>query len=123
MSSREAGRSRHAPGVPPPDAICRRGPTYAQSMSAIEWCECCLAEAPGWSTREYAEWVVLLAEDGAYLGVVCAGCVADEELLRAELEASAPSAATSRPHRRVRRGSRSRGGAARRRGRALSSQI
>lgn len=72
-------------------------------MPAIEWCECCLSEAPSWSSAEYGEWVVLLARDGEYLGVVCAGCVADEELLVGELE-QANAAPTGRRLRDTRRG-------------------
>jgi hypothetical protein len=66
-------------------------------MSAIEWCECCLSEAPSWSSAEYGEWVVLLARDGEYLGVICAGCVADEELLLGELEQANAAPGGRRP--------------------------
>jgi hypothetical protein len=55
-------------------------------MHAIEWCERCLSQAPAWTAEEYAEWIVLLTPAGEHLGVVCAGCVADEELLVRELE-------------------------------------
>jgi hypothetical protein len=55
-------------------------------MHAIEWCERCLSPAPPWTAGEYAEWVVLLTPAGEYLGVVCAGCVAEDELLARELE-------------------------------------
>lgn len=55
-------------------------------MYAIEWCERCQSRAPAWSAGEYADWVVLLTPAGEYLGVVCTGCVADEELLARELE-------------------------------------
>ena len=49
-------------------------------MSAIEWCECCQAPAPSWSSSEYPQWHLLLTEQGEYLGIVCAGCLEDQEL-------------------------------------------
>jgi hypothetical protein len=55
-------------------------------MNAIEWCERCLSEAPGESSPDYAEWLVLSTPGGEYLGIVCAGCIAEPELLALELE-------------------------------------
>ncbi|HST32669.1 MAG TPA: hypothetical protein VLJ80_04010 [Solirubrobacteraceae bacterium] len=55
-------------------------------MNAIEWCERCLSEAPAESSPEYAEWLVLSTPCGEYLGIVCAGCIAEPELLALELE-------------------------------------
>jgi hypothetical protein len=55
-------------------------------VSVIEWCERCLSEAPSESLSEYAEWLVLSTRDGEYLGIVCAGCIAEPELLALELE-------------------------------------
>jgi hypothetical protein len=62
-------------------------------MSAIEWCERCLAEA----SAADADWYVLISREGEYLGVVCAGCVADEDLLRLQLEAASESVGRPRP--------------------------
>jgi hypothetical protein len=45
-----------------------------------------MSEAPGESSAEYAEWLVLSTSDGEYLGIVCAGCIAEPELLALELE-------------------------------------
>ncbi len=56
-------------------------------MSYYESCVCCQSFAPSPSAPEHADWYALIARGGAYLGVVCVGCVADEELLVAELEA------------------------------------
>lgn len=55
-------------------------------VNAIEWCERCLSEAPGEASPEYAEWLVLSTPGGEYLGIVCAGCIAEPELLALELE-------------------------------------
>jgi hypothetical protein len=55
-------------------------------MQMIEWCERCLSEAPGPSSSEWTEWLVLSTPDGEYLGLVCAGCIAEPELLTLELE-------------------------------------
>lgn len=55
-------------------------------VNTIEWCERCLSEAPGESSAEYAEWLVLSTPDGEYLAIVCAGCIAEPELLAIELE-------------------------------------
>jgi hypothetical protein len=52
-------------------------------VNAIEWCERCLSEAPGSSSPE---WLVLSTAAGEYLGIVCAGCIAEPELLALELE-------------------------------------
>lgn len=86
-------------------------------MSAIESCECCLAEAPSWTSDEYAEWVLLLARDGEYLGVVCAGCLAEEELLLLELEEGIAVRRESRLRERRRRSRPARGAGPRRAGR------
>jgi hypothetical protein len=83
-------------------------------MPAIEWCECCLAEAPAAS----ADWYVLTTREGEHLGVVCAGCVADEELMLLELEAARATVKRSRTRARGRLHSRSRGA---RRGRRAPS--
>ncbi len=53
--------------------------------------------------REYEdEWIVLLGGGGECLGVVCSGCVADEELLALELEAALderePASTADRAH-------------------------
>jgi hypothetical protein len=66
-------------------AAAGRTPTIGP-MNAIEWCERCLSEAPGPASPEYAEWLVLSTPDGEYLGIVCAGCIAEPELLALELE-------------------------------------
>lgn len=66
-------------------AAAARTPTIGP-VNAIEWCERCLSQAPGWSSPEYAEWLVLSTPGGAYLAVVCAGCIAEPELLALELE-------------------------------------
>jgi hypothetical protein len=68
-------------------------------MSAIEWCERCLSEAPGESSPEYAEWLVLSTPEGEYLGIVCAGCIAEPELLALELEDALLAAARAIPAR------------------------
>jgi hypothetical protein len=62
-------------------------------MVAIESCHCCLAIAPSWSSAEYEqEWLVLSTPDGEYLGVLCSGCVADEELVLIDMEISLQAA-------------------------------
>jgi hypothetical protein len=55
-------------------------------MLMLETCHCCQALAPAWSSLEYAEWHVVIAADGEFLGVVCAGCLIDDELIAIELE-------------------------------------
>jgi hypothetical protein len=44
------------------------------------------------SPPEHAGWYVLTSRDGELLGLACAGCVADEELLVVELEGALASA-------------------------------
>lgn len=61
-------------------------------MPAFEWCHRCLHPAPEWSSPEYREWHLVLTADGLYLGVVCVGCLADEELALVELAALAEAA-------------------------------
>jgi hypothetical protein len=56
-------------------------------VAYFESCVCCQSLAPSPASPEHADWYVLIGRDGAYLGVACVGCVADEELLVAELEA------------------------------------
>jgi hypothetical protein len=46
----------------------------------LEHCDTCLAPAPGWDEPAYAEWHVGVDRDGSYLGVVCPGCFAGEEM-------------------------------------------
>jgi hypothetical protein len=57
-------------------------------MSAIEVCHCCQTIAPAWSSPQYAEWHVVIAADGEFLGLVCIGCLGDDELIAIELESS-----------------------------------
>jgi hypothetical protein len=62
-------------------------------MPAVESCHCCLALAPSWYSAEYErEWLVLSTPAGEYLGVVCSGCVADEELVSIDIELSLQAA-------------------------------
>ncbi len=68
-------------------SIYRRPRAYDRRVPFEETCSCCLALAPSWSSEEYADWCVLITEDGECVGVACSGCVADEELLVFELEA------------------------------------
>jgi hypothetical protein len=60
-------------------------------MQTIESCLCCASIAPS-SASEHRDWFVLLSRGGEYLGLACVGCVADEELLVLELEASLAAA-------------------------------
>jgi hypothetical protein len=57
-------------------------------MSTLEICHCCQAFAPAWSSPDYAEWHVVISADGELLGVVCAGCLIDDELIVIELDSS-----------------------------------
>lgn len=76
LSSRERGH---------PAVAAERDRTIGR-MHAIECCERCLSEAPGEFSPEYAEWLVLSTPDGEYLAIVCAGCIAEPELLALELK-------------------------------------
>jgi hypothetical protein len=58
------------PAPPPADLSC-----YAM----VEYCLRCLSDAPR-DSWESADWLVLVTRDGEYLGIVCAGCIADEDL-------------------------------------------
>jgi hypothetical protein len=51
----------------------------------VEYCLRCLSDAPhdAWDS---AEWLVLLTREGEFLGIVCAGCIADEDLALVEGE-------------------------------------
>jgi hypothetical protein len=51
----------------------------------LEYCFRCLSDAPG-DAWDSADWLVLLTRDGEYLGIVCAGCIADDELALVQLE-------------------------------------
>jgi hypothetical protein len=54
----------------------------------LEHCEICLAPAPTWEEPEYLEWHLGVDREDSYLGVVCPGCFAGEEIvfLRVESE-------------------------------------
>jgi hypothetical protein len=52
-----------------------------------EYCFRCLSVAPDGDPLESEDWLVLVAREGEYLGVVCSGCIADEDLALLELEA------------------------------------
>ncbi|HEY0516668.1 MAG TPA: hypothetical protein VGD00_06070 [Solirubrobacteraceae bacterium] len=54
---------------------------------AIENCELCFVDAPAWTARAYRRWYVGLTPPGEYLGVVCPGCLADEDLALVLLQA------------------------------------
>jgi hypothetical protein len=61
-------------------------------MSELEHCERCHCAAPSWESADFAEWHELISDDGEYLGLVCVGCLADEQLLLVHLQAAyAPS--------------------------------
>jgi hypothetical protein len=51
----------------------------------LEHCFRCLSDAPedAWVA---SDWLVLLTREGEYLGIVCAGCIADDELALLELQ-------------------------------------
>jgi hypothetical protein len=70
-----------------PDSPAAVGSTLAH-MSMLEICHCCQSFAPAWSSPEYAEWHVVISADGELLGVVCAGCLIDDELIAVELDSS-----------------------------------
>jgi hypothetical protein len=61
-------------------------------MPMLEICHCCQSAAPAWSSPEYAEWHVVISADGELLGVVCVGCLIDDELIAIELESSLQAA-------------------------------
>jgi hypothetical protein len=88
----QASRGRQAdPSVgaaalrpPPRDLPAAGGPTLGV-VPTLEICHCCQAFAPAWSSPEYAEWHIVITADGELLGVVCAGCLIDDELIAIEL--------------------------------------
>jgi hypothetical protein len=45
----------------------------------VEYCFRCLSDAPH-DAFESDDWLVLVTREGEFLGVVCAGCIADEDL-------------------------------------------
>lgn len=47
----------------------------------IEHCIHCQAEAPPWDAAEYALWHLGVDERGVYIGVVCEGCFAGEDIV------------------------------------------
>ncbi len=51
-----------------------------------EHCYRCLCLAPSWESAAYAEWHEVISLEGEYLGVLCIGCLADEDLALLELE-------------------------------------
>jgi hypothetical protein len=51
-----------------------------------EYCFHCLSGATEGDPLVSEDWLVLVTRDGEYLGVVCPGCVVDEELALIELE-------------------------------------
>ena len=57
-------------------------------MAFLESCHCCQSIAPSWSSPDYAEWHLLSTPRGEVLGVVCVGCLVDEQQLLFELEAA-----------------------------------
>jgi hypothetical protein len=61
-------------------------------MPTLETCYCCQAFAPAWPSPQYAEWHLVIAAGGELLGVVCAGCLIDDELIAIELESSLQAA-------------------------------
>jgi hypothetical protein len=52
----------------------------------IEYCFRCLSQAPTGDASDAADWLLLVTREGQYLGIVCAGCIADEDLALVELE-------------------------------------
>jgi hypothetical protein len=51
-----------------------------------EYCFHCLSVATDGDPLQSEDWLVLVTRDGEYLGVVCSGCVVDEDLAVVELE-------------------------------------
>ena len=52
----------------------------------LDHCYRCLSDAPGARAWESPDWLVLVTRKGEYVGIVCSGCVADEDLALVELE-------------------------------------
>jgi hypothetical protein len=52
----------------------------------VEHCFRCLSQTSGADGWQSPDWIVLATVDGEYLGLVCVGCVADDELALIELE-------------------------------------
>jgi hypothetical protein len=52
----------------------------------VEYCVRCLSDAPSGEALDSADWLLLVTRDSEYLGVVCVGCVADEELALVQAE-------------------------------------
>jgi hypothetical protein len=57
-------------------------------VSFFDCCHGCLALVPEGSAPDCCDWHVLVGADGELLAIVCPGCVADDDLLVVELEAS-----------------------------------
>jgi hypothetical protein len=53
----------------------------------LEHCFRCLSHTPAGDPLRSPDWLALVAREGEYLGIVCVGCVADEEIALIELEA------------------------------------
>ena len=65
------------PAPPPADLSC---------AAMVEYCFRCLSDAPGTMRWDSADWLVLLTREGEYLGIVCVGCIADEDLALIDAE-------------------------------------
>jgi hypothetical protein len=50
-----------------------------------EHCYRCQCLAPSWESPAYAEWHEVISPEGEYLGVLCVGCLAGEDLALLEL--------------------------------------
>ncbi len=53
----------------------------------IEHCFRCLSQTPCADCWQSPDWIVVATAEGEYLGLVCVGCLADDELALIELEA------------------------------------
>jgi hypothetical protein len=73
-------------------AAAAGAPTIGRMPLVPPSCHCCLAPARDDRPPEHTGWYVLTSRDGELLGLACAGCVADEELLVVELEGALASA-------------------------------
>jgi hypothetical protein len=82
---RRAVRRRFARCSADADPPAAGRPTLGR-MPISETCHCCQAIAPAWSSPQYGEWHIVINADGELLGVVCAGCLIDDELILVELE-------------------------------------
>jgi hypothetical protein len=47
----------------------------------IDHCFRCQVLSPRWDSSEFLEWHELTTERGEHLGLLCAGCLADEHLV------------------------------------------